>query len=334
MNTPIGVGIIGWGLMGRTHARAFERARLAGLPVTLRAVATRDVERAAAGAGPTGDGGFTPPNATEFTTVDALLDDARIDAVSICTWTDTHIDLARRALAAGKHVLVEKPVALRADAIRPLIAAARAADRLCMPAMCMRFWPGWPWLRQRIHDGVAGALLELRLTRLAARPGWAPFYADLQRSGGALFDLHIHDVDMLIWCLGAPATIEARGDLLHVRTRYGFAGHDLVAEAEGGWLPDPEYPFRMQYEAVFEEGVARFDLSRQPTLTFTRSGNTGAVDVPEDDAYDAQARHFVERIVAGRRDALATLEDAVLVTEVLEAERDSLRAASDTAPAG
>ena len=326
MSGTLGIGIIGFGMMGRTHASAYVTAQRAGASCVLRAIATRRPDETPRHTQPDDALSFTPETVRWYDHADALLADDGIHAVSICTWTDTHVALALRALAAGKHVLVEKPLALTAAAIRPLVEAARAADRLCMPAMCMRFWPGWPWLRERIRDGVFGALLEIRLTRLVEQPGWAPFYTDTTRSGGALFDLHIHDVDMLVWCFGAPASVEASGDEMHVRAHYAFPGLSLRAVAEGGWMQEPGYPFTMRYEAVFQRAIARFDFGRVRVLTLTRNGETEPIALPDVSAYDAQVKHFIDCIAAGRREARATLDDAIIATSVLELERRSLQA--------
>jgi len=321
----LGIGIIGFGLMGRTHASAYAMAQWTGAPCALRAIAAHRHDKTARPARPAGALPFATETVRWYDDAHALLADDGIHAVSICTYTDTHVELALRALAAGKHVLVEKPVALSADAIRPLIEAARMADRLCMPAMSMRFWPGWPWLRDRISDGAFGAPLEITLTRLGEQPAWSPFYADTSRSGGALFDLHIHDVDMLVWCFGTPVSVSSSGDVMRVRTRYTFPGLSLRAEATGAWVQEPGHPFTIRYEAVFEDAIARFDLGHVPVLTLTRNGRTEPVDLPDENAYDAEVRHFIEQIARGSRDARATLEDAITATGVLETERDQLR---------
>jgi predicted dehydrogenase len=117
--------------------------------------------------------------------------------VSICTPTDSHIELAMTALAAGRHVLVEKPVALRSAEVARLAQAAAPAGRVCMPAMCMRFWPGWEWLKERIEAGEFGRVRSATFQRVGAPPDWSAFYGDYARSGGPLHDLHIHDADFI-----------------------------------------------------------------------------------------------------------------------------------------
>jgi len=322
----LGIGILGFGVMGRTHAAAFEHARLGGWPVAVRAVcATRPAGRAA-------DAGNLAAMAREVPGLDpaavgfhehhgALLADPAVDAVCIATWTETHVPLALAALAAGKHVLVEKPVALATAEVQRL-AGAVPAGKICMPAFCMRFWPGWPWLRDRIQDGSLGALRSLRLCRMGEPPGWSrEFYGDPARSGGALFDLHVHDADFVRWCLGDPVAVHSAGSRLHVTTIYGYPGGPAPVVAEGGHIPVAGFGFRMRYLAVFEEGVAEFDHAREHPVLLTREGVTTPVVLPGATAYELQARHFVEQCLGVSTEPLrATMADAVAVTRLLETE--------------
>lgn len=324
----LGVGIIGLGVMGRTHAAAYHHLRNQGMAVELRGVcATRPGN---GGVRPSGgnlaalaadDQAIVPASATRYDTAEALLADRAIDAVSITTWTESHVPLALAALAAGKHVLVEKPVALSSAEVERL-AAAVPGDKVCMPAFCMRFWPGWPWLRERIQGGAYGALRSLHLWRLGEPPGWATeFYGDRARSGGALFDLHIHDADFVRWCLGDPAEVRSVGSLAHVTATYGYREGPEQVVAEGGHIPVAGFGFRMRYRAIFDRAVAEFDHAREHPVWLTRDGETIPVSLPHETAYQLQARHFVEQCLdIGSEPLRATMADAVAVTRLLETE--------------
>jgi predicted dehydrogenase len=314
------IAVIGMGFMGRTHAAAYERARELGYSSSVRGVYTLagDIARI----GNLRLRGVAPATWPVYPSLEALLADREVVAVSICTPTDTHVELATRALDAGKHVLVEKPVALDVDSIRALEAAARRADRIVMPAFCMRFWPGWPWLRDRIASGELGALRALSFTRTAAPPDWNDFYLDPARSGDALFDLHLHDADFIRWCLGNPRQVMSAGTERHLSTVYYYDGLRGPIVAEGGWLNQPGLAFRMRYVADFEDGVADFELGRSPELQVTRGGLSTGVKLASATAYELEVRHFLD-LVLGRSAPLATLGDAIAVTQLLEAERSS-----------
>jgi predicted dehydrogenase len=315
----LGIGIIGFGFMGRTHAVGYRAASAAGLPVALRAV--------------TGPPGVeTPEGALRLADAAAILVREDIGAVSICTYTDSHVELGLAALAAGKHVLVEKPVALRSVEVARLARAARDSGLICMPAMCMRFWPGWPWLRERVAAGSFGAVRSAEFSRLSSRPGWgAGFYSSPERSGSALFDLHIHDVDFVRWCFGHPASITAAGSVEDVRASYGYAGPERI-EVRGAWLPDPATRFSMRYAVRFDQAEVRFDRADPAPLSVRRGGTREEVLLPAGSAYDAEVRHFVELVLGRETGPVATLEEAQAVTGILETEARCLAGSGSVAP--
>ncbi|MBI4879967.1 MAG: Gfo/Idh/MocA family oxidoreductase [Planctomycetes bacterium] len=329
MTNAIGVGIIGLGFMGRAHLRAYERAAAAGFGNRLVAVCDSVPARRA---GHAAEGGnlargaaderlFDATQVAGYERVEDLLADERVHLVSICTPTETHVDLALAALQAGKHVLVEKPLALAASESARLAAGARAAPTLCLPAMCLRFWPAWSWLRERVRDGALGAVRSAVFQRLGSRPRWASFYGDPRQSGGALFDLHIHDADFVRWCFGPPQALAATGDLDHVTALYRYARGPVHVVAEGGWDHAPGFPFRMRYVAVFERGTADYEFGRDPELLLAQDGARAPVALPDLDGYDGEVRHLLGRIAAGRRELAATVDEAVALLEMLEEER-------------
>jgi len=330
---PIGVGVIGLGFMGRTHLGAYNAAAAAGLPCRVVAVCDADPSRLTATAAATGNlpGAvgdrplFDPERTATYTDPAALLADPSVGMVSICTYTDTHVPLALAALAAGKHVLVEKPVAVTAAEARRLADAAARASVLCMPALCMRFWPGWPWVRDRIRDGAFGAVRSATFTRLVGPPRWGlDFYRNPERSGGALCDLHIHDADFIHWCFGRPAAVSTTGTLDHLSTHYLFADGPAHVTAEGGWDLARAAGFRMRYTVIFEHATADFDMARPDPLILHTAEGSEPVELPAVSGYEGQVRHFVQAAATGSKDLASTMAEAVSVAEVLDAERESM----------
>ena len=319
--------------MGRTHLGAYARAAADGYACRVLAVCnTRGVRpddtEQQGGNIRSADNvpGLDPAAVRVTSTPDEVLDDPAIDLVSICTYTETHADLAIRALQAGKHVLVEKPVAIRSGDVGRVGDAAHASGRLCMPAMCMRFWPGWRWLRDRVRDGSLGSVHSATFQRLGCRPDWGDgFYADATRCGGALFDLHIHDADFIRWCWGTPQSVTSTGSIDHLTTLYRFASGPAHVAAEGGWDQMPGFEFRMRYVVVFEAGTADWEVGRDPPLLLYRDGSSEAVALPTGTGYDGQIRHLLDAITLGRTDLDATISEARAVTVLLEAERRSIQ---------
>ncbi|KAA0216462.1 MAG: gfo/Idh/MocA family oxidoreductase [Leptolyngbya sp. PLA3] len=330
----VGVGIIGLGFMGRTHLSAYQRAEADGLPCHIAGVCDQNAARLSGRAGGGGnlDSGageeqmFDPAKVFTTSDVDVLLGQKSVQLVSICTHTDTHVDLATRALRAGKHVLVEKPVALSVEAVDTLIEEAERAGRICMPAMCLRFWPGWSWLKEVVADRRYGRVVSARFERLGAAPAWGEgFYANTERSGGALFDLHVHDVDFVHYLFGQPRSLTAVGTPAHVTACFAFDGMPAQVVAEGGWLNSPKFPFRMRYIVEFERAVADFDLLRDPALFVYGPDASEAVTLPPGNGYDGEVRHAVELARGLVREPLASLGEARAVTRTILGERESLR---------
>ena len=290
----VGCAVIGYGFMGRTHAAAYENAARDGYNCALQ----------------------------PYTETDEILDASDVHVVSICTPTDSHVELAARAMKAGKHVLLEKPVALNVPDIQMLQAVSARTRRVCMPAHCMRFWPAWPLLRDTILSGEYGRVISARFRRVSRIPPWnMEFYSNLARSGGALFDLHIHDADFILWTFGEPLSLTSSGSVMHVNTTYRY--DNVGATAEGIWSVE-DVPFEMKYHVELEHAVFDFDVSRTPTLHVTTHGPTSHTTKTADvSAYDVQVAHFLD-VVAGRVEPRVTLDDAIRVTRLLERERSML----------
>ncbi len=324
------VAVIGLGFMGRTHARAYRDA--GGLCRLVAACDTDPARLAGGGAGASGgnllreqDRGDVFASAAFFDSLGALLADPGIDAVSVCTPTDTHASIASAALEAGKHVLVEKPVSLDRAEIAALAETARRSGRVCMPAMCMRFWPEWAWLKDRIADGRLGRVRSLFFERIGPMPDWGGgFYADRARSGGALHDLHIHDTDFICAALGPPDAVSSTGDPDRLTTVYRYGSGPGHVVATGGWLRGGP-GFTMRYTAEFEEATAVFDLDGSPPLRVARDGEHHPETPPGvGTGYDGEIRAFLHAARTGEAPPV-TLDDAAGTLAVLEAEARSLR---------
>ena len=178
--------VLGAGRIGQVHARAIgsvEGARLVAIAEPLAEAA--EAARAAFGC--------------EIRPIEACIGAADIDAVVICTPTDTHADLIERAVAAGKAVFCEKPVDLSLARVRACLAAVDAAKGRLMVGFQRRFDPDFQALKAAIDAGRIGAVEMITLT--SRDPGPPPM-AYIARSGGIFRDMTIHDFDVARWLLG------------------------------------------------------------------------------------------------------------------------------------
>ena len=165
-----------------------------------------------------------------------------IDLVDVCLPTALHHDVVLRALDAGKHVLVEKPIALGLDEADRMIARAGEAGRTLMVAHVLKFFPEFAFLKQAIDDGRYGRLLGLHLKRVISKPLWGEdnWFGDYERTGAAGIDLHIHDTDYLRYLFGMPDSVHAdgmtspNGYVLYLNTQYGYDSRDVTVSSQCG----------------------------------------------------------------------------------------------------
>jgi myo-inositol 2-dehydrogenase/D-chiro-inositol 1-dehydrogenase len=313
-------GVIGTGEMGRTHTLAW---RALGVDVL---VYSRSAERGQAFAAEHG--------ATAVADLDTLLAEASV--VDICTPTDTHAELALRAAAAGRHVICEKPLARTPAEARQMIEACRSAGVRLFAAQVLRYFPAYVAARDVLTSGRIGKLKELTFFRINASPGADTWFADVERSGGVLVDLGIHDLDFARWLAGDVTSVAATYDegphdglpARHTATLTHASGVQSTVTAVWDVAGTP---LRSTFEIVGTEGVLRFDSSPTPVLT----DGSGAVLFEDDmsvDPYAEQLREFLAAI-EGTVEPRVTAEDGLTALLIALAGVESARRGESVDPA-
>ena len=203
----VGFAVIGAGLVGPTHAAAVSRAPGGQLV----AVCDRVAERAEALAEQYG--------ALPLTEIDAVLERRDVQVVSICLPTRLHLEVAERAVAAGKHIVVEKPLELSLERADRLLAAARAQGVLVAAVFNRRFIPALQATKRAISEGLLGDILvadmyykSFRTQEYYDESGWRGTWE--QEGGAALINQGIHGVDLLRWLAGPIARVFGYADHL------------------------------------------------------------------------------------------------------------------------
>jgi len=275
---------------------------------------------------------LNPSTFTAYRSYKEMLAGGEIDAVDICAPTFMHRELSILAMQAGKHVICEKPMSRFATDAAAILEAARESGRIFMPAMCLRFVPEWRWLKDAIADGRFGRPLSAFFRRVAEPPAWGQSsFLDGRRSGGGLFDLHIHDSDFVQYCFGRPKAVQSAGysrvsDAIdHVVTQYHVDG-DTMVHAEGSWALSPGFGFNMSYLVNFEEATVDYDLARgENCLRVHQTGRPTQVVKPDaPDGYVGELRHFTDAILNGRAPEVVTAEDGLSAVEICAAEEQSI----------
>ena len=330
------VGIIGMGFMGRMHLSAYLK-----LP-NAKVVAFADVDKAkregtGAGAGNLGDTGFQL-DAGSFEKVYQsgfdLIDDPDVELVDICVPTRDHKDLFVAAVKARKNVLSEKPMAVRPVHIKAMVAAAANTDRAVMIAQCIRFWPAYVLLKQYVSTNKLGRCRSLILRRQGGRGLWSPWYFKAAFSGGAIYDLHVHDTDYLNFLFGKPTAVSSVGStggttdkgVDHVVTNYYYPKRKVGAvTAIGAWHQHKTWPFFMGYTAVFARGTLDFDIQRpQPVMLYTDQ-SAEEVKVAATDGWFEEIQYMVDCVAKGAQPALCPIASTEITMKIVQAEVRSIK---------
>src|SRR5438046_6936043 len=140
--------------------------------------------------------------------------------VDVCNPTHLHPETAIAVLKAGKHVLVEKAIALQPEQADAMLAAARQANRLLMVAHVLPFFPEFAFAAHAVRDGAHGRLLGGHLRRIISRPDWSAEIADASKTGGPAVDLHIHDTHFIGLICGVPPAVFSTGVLEQGAVQY------------------------------------------------------------------------------------------------------------------
>lgn len=305
-------GVCGLGFMGRGHfvrLRDHERAEVV-------AVCDRDAGRRAGDWRDqvgnldyegSKDGQVSMEGICAYADPGKLVADPNIDVVLITLPTPLHAPIAIAALEAGKHVLTEKPMAVRPGDCTRMIDAARAAGRTLMVAQCIRFWPQYETIRRYVEEGRIGEVHYVSLRRLGSPPTYSAenWLLDGTQSGGAMLDLHVHDVDFTHMLLGVPDKIHAHGTvgssgaIDHVIANYGYAD-GRYALIEGGWSLTRNWPFEMSITAHGEKGTLYWSLSSGADVLWYTGADQPEPVPCEGDALRNEQNYFIDCILANR----------------------------------
>ncbi|MEZ4309553.1 MAG: Gfo/Idh/MocA family oxidoreductase [Polyangiaceae bacterium] len=331
----IRVAVAGSGRWGINHVRALAASPLAEITAVCDP-SPQALDRARAYA----------PRARLTPRFEDLLAAPDIDAVILATPARLHAVMAESALAAGKHVLVEKPLALSAaDAARTVRAAARA-EKTLMVGHLMLFHPVVRRMREVIDSGELGNIHYLYALRVNL--------GVIRRDENAMWSLAPHDLSMILHLVDAPPdTVTARGgtyltpdvpDVVFLNLRFTTG---VVAQIQNSWL-DPRKERRLTVVGsrkmmemddvrpekklhIFDRGVAppTLDFSEYAEFLSLRNGPVDTPLIPMEEPLIAEQRHFLECILH-RTPPLTGGDSALRIVQVLEAAQRSLD--SDGAP--
>jgi predicted dehydrogenase len=277
----IRIGIAGIGFMGMIHFLAAQQLRGARVA----AICSRDA-RKRAGDWTSIRGNFGPPgaqmdlgNVKSFESFQDLIADPAIDVIDICTPTAQHADMAVTALKAGKHVLVEKPIALTLRDADRMLSAAKAANRHLLVGHVLPFFPEFALLADAIKTNRYGRLVAGQFHRIIARPNWSDAISDAAQTGGPAIDLHIHDTHFVRMVCGMPTAVFATGRVedgvvVHINAQYLFGTDGPSLACASGALCQQGRPFMHGYEIYFDRGTLTYQSGVVAPTLYRADGQT------------------------------------------------------------
>lgn len=253
-------------------------------------------------------------NVKQYTNWRELVVDADVDAVDVCLPTDLHAAVALAALAAGKHVLCEKPMALTTSDCDRMIAAAKDANRILMIGQVLRFWPEYLYLHDFVTSGRYGAVVSATFVRSCGIPDWSKWLTNEARSGGAVVDLLVHDIDQALMLFGMPDRVAAKklGDVDGVMSTFIYPNGPEV-RVQGGWML-PGAPLKMTFQVRAERG--ELELAPDGLFLTDASGQRAPVKAPGQDGYEAEVAYFAECCRDGKKPERCLPEDSARAVKV------------------
>jgi len=304
--SKIGVAVIGTGQWGKNHARVYKE-----LPsVELIAVCDVNAERAKAMAQQYGVKAYT--DSTE------MFKDKSIQAVNVCTWSTILFQEAMKALNAGKHVLVEKPMSTTPEQARELVKTAEENGLHLTVGFLMRFIPGLQLIRQSVMDRKIGELVCVTAKRVSQ---WPERIGDV----GVVKDTAIHDIDVMRFLFQQdPVSVYAKMGSKRIQKFEDYAQIMLTYEngatafIEANWLT----PYKTRsLIATGTDAIMRLDYITQE-LWIEEKTQTVQPRLPFQEPLKAELQHFIDCINKTAK-PIVTGEDGVKALEIAKAAIES-----------
>lgn len=267
--------------------------------------------------------------ARAYGSYEQLVSDPEVDAIYVASVHSRHAEHALLAIAAGKHVLVEKAFTRTAAEAEAVVAAARAADVTAMEAMWTRFLPHTDVIRQALNDGLLGEIETVVADhgQAFAEDASSRLY-DPECAGGALLDLGVYPVSFANFVLGTPGRVTSRF------TR-AFTGVDRQVSAVFDGYSNPHahalvtttLAASTPTTATISGTMARIEVpgpfySPQPVRLLTLDGDVAESEAPTIIGHEGlsyEAAHFASLVAQGRRESpWLPLEESVAIMALME----------------
>jgi predicted dehydrogenase len=222
-------------------------------------------------------------------------------------------------------------MAMNVEQCKEMIAAQKKNKKTLLIGHCVRFWPEYTKTKQIIDSKKYGKLLSATFRRISAVPGWSwkNWLIRANKSGGAIFDLHIHDTDYVQYLFGLPRAVRSQaaigpsGGFDYVTTQYVYKDSKVVS-AEGGFVMSPGFKFEMSFVMSLEKATIVYDCRNTPTLVvYPTGGGSVTPKIEQGDGYSREIEHFVAGITDKKKPSVISPLDSLNAVKIVLAEKQS-----------
>ncbi len=314
MKKTVKVGLIGCGFMGTMHANCYNA--LKNVKVTAVADLREDKAQALAALS----------KAKIYSDGKDLIENAEVDIIDICLPTYLHTAYALLAMEKAPYVFIEKPVAFDKKECDLLEKKAKETGCNVQVGQVIRFWDEYVKLKEIIDSKIYGEVVNASFHRISPLPtwGWENWLLDVNKSGGACQDLHIHDVDYVISVFGLPNKAKTLRNVTGDKNSYGSTHmyyDNFVVTTESTWDLPGSFPFNAGFRVKFEK--AAVELAGGKLNVFTDEGVSeakidkidlgvdGGGNISDLGGYYNELLYFTDKAREGSKIERATLSDGV-----------------------
>ena len=248
-----------------------------------------------------------------YTNVQDMFENEELDIVDICLPTYLHAEYSIMAMERGINVLCEKPISLCVDDVKKIYDVAEKNNVFFRVAHVLRFWSEYEILYSLVKNNTYGKVLSGSLFRLSQFPDWSweNWMRDEKRSGLVPFDMHIHDLDFLVYLFGEPQKVTShrskRVNQDYICATYNYG--DFFINCEASWYAGSipfSAGFRIQFEKAvvcFEEGtLIAYPIEGKPIhLAQQAEISKGIINLTDMGPYANEIRHFVDCVLNKRK---------------------------------
>lgn len=270
------------------------------------------------------------PHIRGYQDFDELLDKEKPDIVDICLPTDLHAEYAIRAMERGIHAICEKPISLKQEMVARVYETARKNHVNFMVAQVLRFWPEYAILKDLVDSRKYGRVISGYMCRLGGMPLPPHWMGYEERSGLIPFDLHVHDLDFMIYCFGIPTKVDARRIKLTeqdcMQAIYEYPDFFINAEAAGYKAP---LGFSARYRFQFENALLVYENNvctlyepggKSTVLEFNAENGTTPGNLPLSNAFANELIYFAKCVEEGVFPDKIKEEEVRAVIGILESQ--------------